>query len=94
LVLLLAAFFVIVGWHSLAVAQMIPVTQGKQVTLTLKLVNIGEVTLHQVSAKLDQDTIPSWLQPEYAGDMPINLPAKHSNAAASHRTIFPCLSCG
>ena len=32
-----------VGWHCFVMAQTIPVTQAERVTLTLKLVNIGEI---------------------------------------------------
>jgi len=55
----LCLFFAV--WQNVAMAQAIEVTPGEEVTLNLKLVNVGETELQKVNAQLDPFTTPQWI---------------------------------
>ena len=55
----LGLFFAV--WQNVAMAQAIEVTPGEEVTLNLKLVNVGETELQKVNAQLDPFTTPQWI---------------------------------
>ncbi len=55
----LCRFFAV--WQNVAMAQAIEVTPGEEVTLNLKLVNVGETELQKVNAQLDPFTTPQWI---------------------------------
>ncbi|MBI1927051.1 T9SS type A sorting domain-containing protein [Candidatus Poribacteria bacterium] len=64
------------GWQSMAVAQTIPVSQGEQITLNIKLVNVGDTELGGVHAQLDSQATPVWIHPEVRTHQSVEVPAK------------------
>ena len=73
---LFATLLMIMSWQSIATAQAISVTQGETVTLTLNLVNVGDVALQKVHVQLDPQANPDWIQPEVRTDQTVDVPAK------------------
>jgi len=55
----LCLFFAV--WQNVAMAQAVKVAPGEEVTLSLKLVNVGETELQKVKAQLDPLTTPPWI---------------------------------
>ncbi|MBI1929620.1 T9SS type A sorting domain-containing protein [Candidatus Poribacteria bacterium] len=73
----LVALFWLTTWQHLAVAQQaLPVNQGERVTLTLKLINVGDTHLRHVKVQLDPQTTPAWIQPQAGTPQAVNVPAK------------------
>jgi hypothetical protein len=73
IILLPVVLLVLIFAQGMAEAKPIEVTQGEQVTLTLKLVNVGDMALSNVKAEFL--SIPSWIRPESETAL-VSLPAK------------------
>lgn len=58
------------------VAPLISVTQGEVVTLTLKLINTGEVALKGVTVHCEDETMPDWFVAE-AVETAVDVPIHH-----------------
>jgi hypothetical protein len=78
---LFVTLFLMTSWQIVAVAQAISVTQGETVTLTLNLVNVGDVALQKVHVQLDPQATPDWIQPEVRTDQTVDVPAKSAGNA-------------
>ncbi|MBI1924246.1 hypothetical protein HYR99_08340 [Candidatus Poribacteria bacterium] len=72
----LVLLFWLASWHSLAVAQALPVSQGERVTLTVKVINTGDVALSGVQAQLEPDATPAWIRLETRTPRSVEVPAK------------------
>ncbi|MBI1926136.1 T9SS type A sorting domain-containing protein [Candidatus Poribacteria bacterium] len=71
---LLVALFWQAGWQSVAVTPPLSVSQGEQVTLTIKLINVGNTELRHISVQLDPQTTPSWIQSEAKTHRAVDVP--------------------
>ena len=69
-------FFCMMNWQSIASTEVILVTQGETVTLTLKLVNVGDVALQRVYVQPEPRSLPDWIQLEAAPHQTVDLSAK------------------
>jgi hypothetical protein len=76
------------SWQNIAIAQAISVTQGETVTLTLKLVNVGDVALQRVHVQLDPKATPDWIQSEVGTHQTVDMSAK-SSVNARPSAMFP-----
>ncbi len=70
----LCLFFAV--WQNVAMAQAIEVTPGEEVTLNLKLVNVGETELQKVNIQLDPFTKPQWIVFNTEKNLSIAVPVK------------------
>ncbi len=59
--------------QGLAVTPAIPVSQGEQVTLTIKLINVSDAGLRDVHVELDAQTTPNWIQPDAQRHQAVNV---------------------
>jgi len=84
------ALFWLTGWQSMAVAQTIPVSQGEQITLNIRLVNVGDTELGGVHVQLDPQATPPWIQPEVRTDQAVEVPAK-TPAAERPSAMLPLI---
>ncbi len=64
------------SWQGVAMAQAISVTPGETVTLTFKLVNVGDTALQKVYVQLSREATPDWIQPESSTHQTVDVPAK------------------
>ena len=75
--LLILAIFCVIGQIAVPswakTAPPIPVTQGEAGTLTLKLINTGDVPLKGITVHCDKATMPGWFVAEDV-ERPMNLP--------------------
>jgi len=66
----------IASWQGVAMAQAISVAPGETVTLTFKLVNVGDTALQKVYVQLSREATPDWIQPEGSPPQTVDVPSK------------------
>ncbi|MBI1928172.1 T9SS type A sorting domain-containing protein [Candidatus Poribacteria bacterium] len=88
LIFILLTFLWLASGYCLAATQELAVSQGEDVTLTVKLVNIGDMALTKVHVQLDPLTTPPWIQARTGAHRSVNLPAKN-NADARPSALLP-----
>jgi len=88
MIFILLTFLWLASGYCLAATQELAVSQGEDVTLTLKLVNIGDVALSKVHVQLDPLTTPPWIQARAEAHRSVDLPAK-SGADARPSAVLP-----
>ncbi len=62
--------------QGLAATPPFPVSQGEQVTLTIKLINVSDAGLRDVHVELDTQTTPNWIQPDAERHQAVNVPGE------------------
>ena len=86
---LLVALFWQAGWQSVAVTPPLSVSPEEQVTLTIKLINVGNTELRHVSVQLDPQTTPSWIQSDAKTHRAVDVPVKSDTADERPNAMVP-----
>ncbi len=86
---LLVALFWQAGWQSVAVTPPLSVSPEEQVTLTIKLINVGNTELRHVSVQLDPRTTPSWIQSDAKTHRAVDVPVKSDTADERPSAMVP-----
>ena len=76
LFLVFIVFSCMTSLQNVVLAQAISVTQGETVTLTLKLVNVGDTILQKVYVQLNPQEAVNWIQPATKTHPTVDVPAK------------------